>query len=314
MSDPQSTNLGVYLQTTGSNPGAWGPVLNANDSVLDSVTSNVFVVALTNVNVTLTTPPGSGSAWAGPYGSQSGIIRFTGVLSAAVTVTFPRSGFWIVENLCTVGAFYVALASSAPGKVICAPPGEATHIICDGTDVKYVDLGRVGSYLDLGASAVPAWITNCSVPPYLNCDGTTFNAVTYPVLNTLLGGNTLPDLRGRSRAALNQGTGRITTAGGGVDGNTILAAGGSQTHTLTISEMPAHAHTDSGHTHGVHGSSSPSGTGGGGIVNSPLSGSQPVSYGTTDTGAANIQNTGGGVAHSIMNPVAIGGLTLIRAG
>lgn len=312
MSDPQTTQLGLYTPSRGSDAGTWDLPVNANSSATDSLLANVFIIALTNANVTLTTPPNSGAAWAGPYGSQSGILKFTGTLTGNCTITLPRTGAWIVENLCTVGAFYVALASSAPGKVICAPPGEATHIYCDGTDVKYVDLGRVGSYLDLGASAVPAWITNCSVPPYLNCDGTTFNAVTYPVLNTLLGGNTLPDLRGRSRAALNQGTGRITTAGGGVDGNTLLAAGGSQTHTLTTAEMPSHTHTDSGHIHDV-------GTNGSNIfaTGSPL---HPAYFGTgsgtlnTLTGTANIQNTGGGGAHSIMNPVAIGGLTLIRAG
>ena len=55
-------------------------------------------------------------------------------------------------------------------------------------------------------------------------DGSTFNATTYAALNAFLGGNTLPDLRGRMPAALNQGTGRIRLhSNRGVDGNTLGA-------------------------------------------------------------------------------------------
>jgi hypothetical protein len=76
---------------------------------------------------------------------------------------------------------------------------------------------------------MPAWILNCSVYPYLNCDGSTFSGTEYPALAAYLGGTTLPDARGRSRYALNQGTARITiNSGYGLDGNTFLAGGGSQ--------------------------------------------------------------------------------------
>lgn len=309
MSDPATSNVGLYQPSRGSDPGTWDSPVNANTGAADSLASNVAIIPLTNVNVTLSTPPNSGASWSGPYQSQSAVLRFTGALSGHCGVVLPRPGFWIIENLCT-GNFLVVPQSivGGAGQLICAPPNQAIQIYCDGTNVKFVNLPPVGAYLDLGASAVPAWISNCSVPPYLNCDGTTFSAVTYPALASLLGGTTLPDLRGRSRAALNQGTGRITTAGGGIDGNTILAAGGAQTHTLTIAEMPAHNHTDSGHNHTVP------------IVNgAALAGASGSAVGaggstTTSTGFANIQNTGGGGAHSIMNPVAIGGLTLIRAG
>jgi len=55
------------------------------------------------------------------------------------------------------------------------------------------------------------------------------------------------DFRGRSISFKDNmgGTtaGRLTTAGGGVDGVTLGASGGTETHTLTAAQMPSHSHT-----------------------------------------------------------------------
>jgi microcystin-dependent protein len=69
--------------------------------------------------------------------------------------------------------------------------------------------------------------------PYGHGDGsTTFN---------------LPDLRGRVAAGRDNMNGtaanRLTTAGSGISGVNLGADGGTQTHTLSVSEMPAHTHT-----------------------------------------------------------------------
>ena len=287
---------------------------------MDSLASNVSVIPLTNANVTLTTPPNSGAAWAGPYQSQSAILRFTGVLTGNCTITLPRAGFWIVENLCTVGAFVVTLASSAPGNVICAPPGDATHIYCDGTNVKYIDIGRVGSLEDWAVSAVPAWVNGCTVKPYLNCDGSAFSSVTYPQLAVYLGGTTLPDFRGRTRAALNQTTGRITTAGSGVDGNTLLSAGGQENQTIAKANLPAYnlTVTENPHLHALHGPNQPIVGGAQAFAAPPASwgAGQPTNIGNTDpaTTGITVASGGSGTALTTMPPIAISGLTLIRAG
>jgi microcystin-dependent protein len=309
----QTPNIGLYQTPRGGDVGVWDIPLNNNDGATDYLLANVATISLTGVtSLTLSTPPATDSSWSGPYQAQSALLRFTGTLVTAgsCVVTIPRAGFFMVENLCTVSTFYVQIQSSAPGKKICAPPGEIVHMFCDGTDCKYLDMGRVGQYLDLAVTSMPAWMTNCTVQPYLNCDGSTFSAGTYPALNALLGGTTLPDLRGRVRAALNQTTGRITTASSGVDGNTLLASGGADSKAILQANFPnvSLPVTDPGHIHG--------------IVLGPAdvfsgSGSQPSFTGNTNTNSAvtgiAVSTGGSGTPLPIMPPVQIAGLTLIRA-
>jgi microcystin-dependent protein len=227
-------------------------------------------------------------------------------------VTIPRAGFFIVQNKCVVGSHAVILASSAPGKVIGVPPGESIQVFCDGVDMDFVALGRINEYEDWAVSTVPRWVLVCTVPPYLNCDGSAFSGTTYSNTAAYLGGTTLPDLRGRSRAALNQTTGRITTAGSGIDGDTILSAGGEQTHTLVTAELAVHSHavTDPGHTHTVPNSGSITVQGGTGAQ---PGGAAPSNTGSNTTGIT-IASSGSGTPHNNMQPTTIAGLTLIRAG
>lgn len=53
----------------------------------------------------------------------------------------------------------------------------------------------------------------------------------------------LPDITGRVVAGKEATATRLTSAGGGVDGATLGASGGVQTHTLTEAQMPAHDHS-----------------------------------------------------------------------
>ena len=320
MSDPQTANIGLYQPLNGSDSGVWDKPENANEGATDSLFCNVAVIPLTaGLPVTLGLPPNSGAAWSGPYQNQSAVLRFTGILPNSVTVTIPRAGFFIVENLCT-GAFVVKLASSTPGNKICAPPGEMTHIFCDGTDCKYANLGRIGTYIDVASTTVPAWITNCDVPPYLNCDGTTFNVSTYPALNVFLGGNTLPDSRGRARAALNQGTGRYLVTNGGLDGNTLFAGGATDTNIIVKANIPNYnlnviepvdGSGNVGHFHTIGQTTQALGSTGINIAtNIQTIGSTKTSFATTGITV----NTGGSSSPiSVVQPTFISGLTLIRA-
>ena len=109
-----------------------------------------------------------------------------------------------------------------------------------------------------------------ATPPknWLLCDGQaisrTVHAKLFSVIGTIFGAGdgtstfNLPDLRGRVTAGKDNmgGTaaGRLTAAGGGVDGNTLGATGGFQIHSLTLAQMPAHNHgvNDPTHAHSVY--------------------------------------------------------------
>jgi microcystin-dependent protein len=227
MSDPTSINLQLSLPVRGGDVGVWDTPVNGDFNILDSAFGGVASVSLSGSPVTLSITQ-----------AQNSVLRFSGTISTNITVTLPAIvKFWTVENN-TSGAFVVTLTTGS-GKVIGLPPGEPSDVYSDGTDVKFKNLGRTGLVELWYLTALPAWVSACTVLPYLNLDGSTFNATTYAALNTFLGGNTLPDLRGRMPAGLNQGTGRITLhSSGGVDGNTLGASGGESEHTLLSNELP----------------------------------------------------------------------------
>lgn len=226
---PFTTNIVLEQPVRGSYVGTWDTPVNSNTGIIDQAFGSVTTLALTNVNVTLASSQ-----------AQNSIIRLTGTLTGNVAITMASIyKFWTIDNqlVNSPSSFYATLVSTAGTSIIGCPPG-TTDVFYDGTSVKYRNLGRVGEYWDYAGSAVPSWVTACTKPPWLNCNGTAFSSATYPILANLLGTTTLPDSRGRNRYTLNQTTGRLTSAGAGIDGNTAYAAGGNNGVTLASSQIP----------------------------------------------------------------------------
>lgn len=309
---PQTTNIALSVPAHGSNVDTWdADPVNNNSGILDACFGGVTSKSLTNVDVTLSATE-----------ARVNVLRFSGTLSGNVKIT-PSTLIksWVCENN-TLGNFTVKMAN-ASGNVVALPPG-SSQVYWDGTNFWFINLGVVGSYMDYASAALPLWVSSCTIPPYLICDGTTFSAGTYPLLNAILGGNTLPDFRGRSRAFLNGGTNRITTAGSGIDGDTRFSAGGAQNVALDVSTLPAHDHggatgaTDVNHQHnansygfaGATGAKAPSGA----DLAIGITGSANTSTSLTSLNHQHgISAQGGGAAHNNMQPTAIGGITMIRA-
>lgn len=228
MVDPVTTNRGYAIPTRGSDTGTWDVPVNGDFNLIDQNLGAVTTVPLTNANVTLN---------AAQY--ACGTIRLTGILTGNVTLTFPQvSGWWTVDNQ-TTGNFSVQLICNSGANRIGIPQSVASDIFTDGSNIAFRALAEVGTYRDYAGTALPPWVGFCTIAPWLLCDGSTFNATTYPVLNTILGGNTLPDFRGRAAHYLNGGTGRLTTAGAGIDGNMLLAVGGNNGVNLAVNQIPA---------------------------------------------------------------------------
>lgn len=302
---PTTTNIKLDIPAHGSNVDVWDTTpINNNSAILDLAFGGVTTKSL-SANIVLTDTE-----------ARASILRFTGALGGAVGVNVGAiRKSWIVENLCT-GASAAVVLTGGSGNVVGVPPG-ASQVYWDGTNCGFINIGRVGEFWDYAGSAVPTWLTFCTVPPALACIGGTFSAVTYPLLNAILGTTTLPDSRGRARIALNGGTGRVTSAGSGIDGDTRSAAGGAQNVALTTAQLAAHSHgvNDPGHPHSV--------TGGifGGTNNATLFGGTPGSGPSTssnvtiasNTTGISIQNAGSGDAHNNMPPAYVSGITMIWA-
>lgn len=324
---PYTVNKYLNVPNTGDLVGSWGTTaVNANMSGLDGTLGGFATISLSSATTfALSLPAGAATGLtpgAGPTQSQNALLKFTGTLSGNAVVQFTMPGFYIVHNACTVGSFYIKLSPSAGvGNSICAPPGRKVHVFFDGTDMDYVGMPETGSALDLHQSAttIPAWISNCSVAPYLLKDGTVYNVATYPALGAALGsafgGNGastfgVPDELSRLRVPVDTtaSKGRITNAISGVNGTTMGASGGSESmqshnHTATVADPP-HFHNVSGFLVGNQNM-----VPGGGSLGGVTSNINTDAKATGITVAVN--GTGGGTSQN-MPPVIVSFIPLIK--
>lgn len=169
-----------------------------------------------------------------------------------------------------------------------------------------VPTGTVNPYA--GASAPSGWLL---------CYGQAVSRTTYAALFAILGttygsgdGSTtfnLPDLRGRVIAGQDDMGGtsanRLTGLSGGVDGDTLGAAGGAESHTLTEAQLAAHRHfVVSNVTNGVTPSSSNQ------ICRTKGDGSDAnysLVAGSTDATLGRTSSSGSGQAHNNVQPTII---------
>jgi microcystin-dependent protein len=185
---------------------------------------------------------------------------------------------------------------SAPAAL--AVGADYTTPICDAAQtlgVRYAFVQPIGAIIDYAGSSAPTG--------WLLCYGQAVSRSTYAALfaaiSTTFGvgdGSTtfnLPDCRGRVAAGKDDMGGssanRLTNQSGGLNGDTLGAAGGSETHTLTTAELAAHTHQTNPATVGISYQSGAS---------SAISGVVPLT-------AAATTSTGGDTAHNNVQPTII---------
>jgi microcystin-dependent protein len=155
--------------------------------------------------------------------------------------------------------------------------------------------GMTGTVLDFAGNAAPTG--------WLMCYGQSLLRTDYPNLFVAIGTTygaadgthfTLPDCRGRAVAGKDDMGGtaasRLTSAGSGITGTTLGAAGGAQTHTLDTTQIPAHAHGQTAIPSGSAGSS------GSPVMSNSSSGS---------SASGSTSNAGGGLAHNNTQPTIV---------
>lgn len=294
-------NVQLEEPARGDDVGVWDVPVNNNMTLVDLLAGGIATISLNNSNVTLS---------AGQF--QSKTLTFNSTLGANVQIVFPSSfkKTYEVQNLCTGSSqFTITLTTTTGGQAICCPPGEIIDCVNDGSNIKFKNFGRVGEYWDYAGSSIPNWVSGCSVPPYLQCNGTSFSSASYPALAAILGSTTTPDQRGRTRIALDQGLGRVSSAVSNVPGNTLFGSGGDQQ-----SQFHSHVVVDPGHTHGLtnvsgnNGATQQAAPQGG---NNLLIGNAVASVNAAVTGIS-INNALFGNSQN-MPPVLVHGITMIRA-
>jgi microcystin-dependent protein len=262
MSEPITANRNLIAPQTGDLPGSWGTAcLNPNWQMIDAMFGGVTSISLSGATTILLTVPATTGIWGGtvPQSSNS-MITLMGAQTGPAVLQFQLPGFYIINNQCT-GTTYVQLSpSTGGGNSIGVPQGKKSHVFFDGTSMDFVDPPEPGVAIDLhGWTALPPWMTACSVLPYLIKDGSVYSASAYPALFAALGstfgGNGItafgvPDERARMRIGLDTVQGgatsaRVTFGVAGITGSLMGAVGGSQamqTHTHGITD-PGHLHT-----------------------------------------------------------------------
>lgn len=172
-------------------------------------------------------------------------------------------------------------------------------------------------------AALPYFGTTAPTSNYVFPYGQALSRTTYATLfsrySTTYGngdGSTtfnMPDLRGRVIAGKDNMGGtsanRLTDQDGGLDGDTLGATGGSETHTLTAGQVPQLTGTtssDGAHTHSYSYYGSPMAGAG---WYSPSTGQLQSVGGTTGSSGSHTHtvtvNTGGGGAHNNVQPTII---------
>lgn len=173
-----------------------------------------------------------------------------------------------------------------------------------------------------GASAPTGWLL---------CYGQAVSRTTYEDLFDAIGethgagdGSTtfnVPDLRGRAVAGKDDMGGsaasRLTSGGSGLDGASLGASGGAQTHTLTEAQIAAHDHdiTDPGHVHDLkainfganRGTPSNNYLGSDTIYTDTTTPKQTMNSGSIASGTTGVtvNSAGGGGAHNNVQPTLV---------
>lgn len=229
-------------------------------------------------------------------------------IARALTGSLPRNGSAPMNANLSMAGFRITQLGAGQDPGDAATVGQAR---ADGMPI--------GAVIDFaGAQAPTGWLL---------CYGQEISRGDYPDLFDVIGttwgdgdGSTtfnVPDLRGRTTAGRDNMGGsaanRLTSAASGINGTTLGAVGGAETHQLTVDEMPSHQHTGTTNSAGQHRHDVNTGNFGQGVSTrlnrsaseNPQVGSAPIEPAGAHTHSFTTNATGGGKAHNNVQPTAV---------
>ncbi len=144
-------NINLEEPARGDYVGTWDTPVNANMTLIDLVVGGRTTISLNNSPVTLSAAQ-----------FQCKTITFNSTLTGSVAITFPSTftKSYEIYHTCTgSSAFINTLQTTAAGcEVVACPAGEIFEVLNDGTNIRFKNLGRIGSYWDYAGSSVPNWV------------------------------------------------------------------------------------------------------------------------------------------------------------
>lgn len=219
-------------------------------------------------------------------------LTFTSTVGTGIIINIIYTGLTLALGIPADGTVTDAkITAMSSSKLVGALPA------ISGANLTGIVSIPAGSLIDFaGASAPSGWVL---------CDGSAYNSVSdtsfadlYGVIANVYGGSDgtdfqVPDFRGRvtiGRDNLGGSSANVITH---ANADTLGGTGGSETHTLTTSELAAHTHNGAAHTHLV-GMTNAAGTG---TITHRGSGGQQATMTSGNTYPGAGYSTGSGAAH-----------------
>ena len=247
MASSYSDRLKLELQGSGENAGTWGDKTNNNLEVLDAFVNGYLSKSVAgSANVTLTTANASDTAE-----SSNKVIELTGALTGNIHVFIPavESNYVIFNN--TTGSFTLNVAPTGHGANA-VPITQGSHTMVYNQSDKCVDVlgSKVGTtattYFGSGAN-----LTGIDIIPAGSL--MLFQQTSAPTGWTKATAHDNKALRVVTGSASSGGSNTFAaafntnqTVSGTTGGTGVTITGSTAAHQLTVSEMPAHTHTEGG--------------------------------------------------------------------
>lgn len=317
MADTSTTILSLTKPEVGASSDTWGTKINTNLDTIDGLFDTGAYLKVAK--------GGTGAGTAANARTNLGAAASGAATASGITIATDRlagrdtASTGAIEEISVGGGLEFTgtggIQRSALTGDVTATAGSAATTIANSA-VTLAKLAAAVQALLVPTGSVSPYAGLTEPSGWLFCYGQAVSRTTYAalfaVVSTTYGsgdGSTtfnLPDLRGRVIAGQDDMGGtsanRLTNQTGGLNGDTLGATGGAETHTLTEAQMPLHGHP----YRASYETGGDANTTGGIMFNLTSLATEAAHTGApSSTQGETIGGTGGGGAHNNVQPTII---------